>query len=167
MSEKTKQNISVLLHAPNFVPYSQSTLAQCSMVPSCSQLMAPCSSEPCADNHHLETMPLAHVKPVLLSTGEYCIYGCHMDYMLLGNHLNVSDALGAWSHFSDNKIHKELSLPPQWLESSKWAWSLWPKLLWLHYFSTSLAIYQKRLPDSCTWGWLSTSQLFTSDQAVI
>lgn len=59
MSETSKQNISVLLHAPNFVPDTQTTLTHWPMVPSFSQLMAPCSSEPCVDNHHLGTIPLA------------------------------------------------------------------------------------------------------------
>lgn len=104
--------------------------------------------------------PQLHVRPVLLSTGAYCICGCRMDCVLLGNHFNVSDALGAWSHFSDNKIYKKLSVSTHWLEYSKEAWSLWPKLVWMHYFCTSLVIYQRRLPDSCTQRWLSTSQFF-------
>lgn len=49
--------------------------------------------------------PQLRVRPILLSTGAYCICGCRMDCVLLGNHFNVSDALGAWSRFSDNKIY--------------------------------------------------------------
>lgn len=49
--EKSKQNICVL-HAHDRIPDSQTTLPQGSGVPSFNQIMAPCSSEPCVDNHH-------------------------------------------------------------------------------------------------------------------
>ena len=59
MSEKSKQNIYVLLHAPSVIPDSQTTPTQCPVVPSFSQIMAPRSGEPCADNHHLEDHSLS------------------------------------------------------------------------------------------------------------